>query len=69
MIDYRAQRQKIREVEAQLAVEKSMKRRRDLRKHLSRLHKEMSEAKKWQRCEIIAKRTEFDTRSTSANRG
>lgn len=58
MIDYRAQRQKIREVEAQLSVEKSMKRRRDLRKHLSRLHKEMSEAKKWQRGEIGAKRGE-----------
>ncbi len=55
MIDYRSQRQKIREVEAQLSVEKSMKRRRDLRKHLSRLHKEMSEAKKWQRGEMYAK--------------
>lgn len=60
MIDYRAQRQKIREVEAQLSVEKSMKRRRDLRKHLSRLHKEMSEAKKWQRGEICGKRAEFE---------
>lgn len=69
MIDYRAQRQKIRKVEAQLSGEKSMKRRRDLRKHLSRLHKEMSEAKKWQRGEIGAERTEFDTRSTSVNRG
>ena len=58
MIDYRSQRQKIREVEAQLSVEKSMKRRRDLRKHLSRLHKEMSEAKKWQRGEIGGKRIE-----------
>lgn len=58
MIDYRAQRQKIREVEAQLSVEKSMKRRRDLRKHLSRLHKEMSEAKKWERGEMYAKRGE-----------
>ena len=52
MIDYRAQKQKIREVEAQLSVEKSMKRRRDLRKYLYRLHKEMSEAKKWQRGEM-----------------
>lgn len=58
MIDYRAQKQKIREVEAQLSVEKSMKRRRDLRKHLSRLHKEMSEAKKWERGEMYAKRGE-----------
>lgn len=69
MIDFAAQKQKIREVEAQIKGEKSDKRRRDLRKHLFRLHKEMSEAKKWQRGEIIAKRTEFDTRSTSANRG
>ena len=52
MIDYRAQKQKIREVEAQLSVEKSMKRRRDLRKYLYRLHNEISEAKKWQRGEI-----------------
>lgn len=67
MIDYRAQRQKIREVEAQLAGEKSMKRRRDLRKHLSRLHKEMSEAKKWERGVIGGKRTEFGSRSSSIN--
>lgn len=69
MIDYGSQRQKIREVEAQIANEKSYQRRRDLKRYLGRLHKEMSEAKKWQRGEIIAKRTEFDTRSTSANRG
>lgn len=69
MIDYGSQRQKIREVEAQIKGERSDKRRRDLRRHLVRLRKEMSEAKKWERGEIFAKRTEFDTRSTSANRG
>lgn len=69
MIDFAAQKQKIREVEAQIKGEKSDKRRRDLRRHLTRLHREMSEAKKWERGEIIAKRTEFDSRSTSANRG
>lgn len=57
MIDFAAQKQKIREVEAQIKCEKSDKRRRDLRRHLTRLHKEMSEAKKWERGEIIAKRT------------
>lgn len=61
MIDYRSQRQKIREVEAQIKCEKSDKRRRDLRRHLVRLHKEMSEAKKWQRGEMYAKRGEFET--------
>ena len=58
MIDYRSQRQKIREVEAQIKGAKSDKQRRDLRKHLFRLHKEMSEAKKWQRGEIGGKRIE-----------
>ena len=60
MIDFTAQKQKIREVEAQIKCEKSYKRRRDLRKHLFRLHKEMSEAKKWQRGEIGGKREEFE---------
>lgn len=67
MIDYRSQRQKIREVEAQIKGEKSNKRRRDLRKHLFRLHKEMSEAKKWERGVIGGERTEFDSRSASIN--
>ena len=52
MIDYASQKQKIREVEAQIKGAKSDKRRRDLRKHLFRLHREMSEAKKWQRGEM-----------------
>lgn len=69
MIDFAAQKQKIREVEAQIKGAKSDKRRRDLRRHLVRLRKEMSEAKKWERGEIFGKRTEFDTGSTSANRG
>lgn len=55
MIDFAAQKQKIREVEAQIKCEKSDKRRRDLRRHLFRLHKEMSEAKKWERGEMYAK--------------
>lgn len=58
MIDYASQKQKIREVEAQIKAAKSDKRRRDLRKHLFRMHKEMSESKKWERGELIAKRTE-----------
>lgn len=69
MVEFAAQKQKICEVEAQIKGAKSDKQRRDLRKHLFRLHKEMSEAKKWQRGEIIAKRTEFDTRGASVNRG
>ena len=60
MIDYGSQRQKIREVEAQIKCEKSDKRRRDLRRHLFRLNKEMSEAKKWQRGEIGGKRAKFE---------
>lgn len=58
MIDFAAQKQKIREVEAQIKGAKSDKQRRDLRKHLFRLHKEMSEAKKWERGEMYAKRGE-----------
>lgn len=61
MIDCAAQKQKIRDVEAQIKATKSDKRRRDLRRHLTRLHREMSEAKKWERGEIIAKRTESET--------
>ena len=58
MIDYGSQRQKIREVEAQIKGAKSDKRRRDLRRHLVRLRKEMDEAKKWERGEICGKRGE-----------
>ncbi len=58
MIDFAAQKQKIREVEAQIKATKSDKRRRDLRRHLTRLHREMSEAKKWERGEMYAKRGE-----------
>lgn len=54
MIDFKSQKQKIREVEAQIANEKSYQRRRDLKRYLGRLHKEMSEAKKWQRGEMYA---------------
>lgn len=55
MIDFAAQKQKIREVEAQIKATKSDKRRRDLRRHLTRLHREMAEAKKWERGEICGK--------------
>lgn len=55
MIDFAAQKQKIREVEAQIKGAKSDKQRRDLRRHLTRLHREMSEAKKWERGEMFAK--------------
>ena len=59
MIDFAAHRQKIREVKEQLSVEKSYYRRRDLKKHLGRLYKEMSEAKKWQRGKIDGRTVEL----------
>lgn len=67
MIDFTAQKQKILEVEAQIKAAKSDKQRRDLRRHLTRLHREMSEAKKWERGEIDGKRGEFASGRVSAN--
>jgi hypothetical protein len=53
MVDFEAQRKEINKVKTELArTDLSFHCRRDLSKYLGRLHKEMSEAKKWQRGEI-----------------
>jgi hypothetical protein len=53
MVDFMAQRNEIKRVKAELArTDLSFPRRRDLKKYLGRLHKEMSEAKKWYRGEM-----------------
>lgn len=60
MIDYKTQREEIKRIKAELErPDLSYHRRHDLRKHLGRLHKEMSEAKKRERGEIDGKRGEF----------
>lgn len=59
MVDYKTQREEIKRIKAELErPDLSYHRRHDLRKHLGRLHKELSEAKKWQRGEMGGKRTE-----------
>lgn len=55
MVDFKTQRAEIKRIKAELErTDLSYHRRHDLRKHLGRLHKEMSEAKKWQRGEMYA---------------
>ena len=54
MIDFASHRQKIREAQAQLETATG-KRRRDLQKYIGRLHKELSEAKKYHREALAAK--------------
>lgn len=50
MVDFKAQRAEIRQVKQLLANPNiSVHRRRDLKRYLGRLHKELSEAKKWSR--------------------
>lgn len=68
MVDYAAHVQKIHDVEAELRLCENPKRKHDLKKYLGRLHKELSEAKKWQRGEIGAKQTESDSGGASVNR-
>ena len=56
MVDYKTQRAEIKRIQAELErTDLSYRRRHDLRKHLGRLHKELSEAKKWNRGEICGK--------------
>lgn len=58
MVDYKTQREEIKRIKAELErPDLSYHRRHDLKKHLGRLHKELSEAKKWQRGEIGGERT------------
>ena len=48
MVDFKSHRAEINKVKQQLANPNlSYHRRRDLKRYLGRLHKEMSEAKKW----------------------
>lgn len=48
MIDFKSHREKIKETQRLLMNPNiSPHRRRDLKRYLGRLHKEMSEAKKW----------------------
>ena len=50
MVDFMSHRAEIKKVRQQLADPNiSHHRRRDLKRYLGRLHKEMSEAKKWSR--------------------
>lgn len=49
MIDYKSQREEIRRVKEALTKSRSPLRRRDLKRHLTRLNKEIAEAKKWER--------------------
>lgn len=53
MIDFKSHRADINKVKQQLANPNiSYHRRRDLKRYLGRLHKELSEAKKWSRGEM-----------------
>ena len=47
MIDYKSQRREIRRVKEAISSTNSPHRKHDLKRYLGRLHKEMSEAKKW----------------------
>ena len=48
MVDFKSHRAEINKVKQQLANPNlSYRRRRDLKRYLGRIHKEMSEAKKW----------------------
>ena len=58
MINFALQRDKIRETKAELERTTNPRRRNDLKKYLTRLNREMAEAKKWQRGEIGGKRIE-----------
>lgn len=50
MVDFKSHRAEIKKVQQQLADPNiSYHRRRDLKRYLGRLQKEMSEAKKWSR--------------------
>ena len=53
MVDFKAHRTEIKKVQQMLNDQNiSYHRRRDLKRYLGRLHKELSEAKKWSRGEI-----------------
>ena len=53
MVDFKSHRAEINKVKQQLANQNiSYHRRRDLKRYLGRLHKELSEAKKWSRGEM-----------------
>lgn len=57
MVDYKTQREEIKRIKAELErPDLSYHRRHDLRKHLGRLYKGLSEAKKWERGEIGGER-------------
>lgn len=49
MIDYKSQREEIRRVKEAISRTQSPHRRRDMKRYLTRLNREMSEAKKWER--------------------
>lgn len=55
MIDFASHRQKIREAQAQLDATTDYRRRRDLKKYIGRLHKELSEAEKYHRAATATK--------------
>lgn len=53
MVDFKSHREEIKKVQQMLNDPNiSHHRRRDLKRYLGRLHKEMPEAKKWSRGEI-----------------
>lgn len=49
MIDYKSQRREIRRVKEAISSTNSPHRKRDLKRYLGRLNKEIAEAKKWGR--------------------
>lgn len=69
MVDFASHRKEIKRVQAELArTDISYHRRHDLKKYLGRLHKELSEAKKWRRNENITRAGERDTRPSGTAR-
>ena len=53
MVDFKSHRAEIKKVQTMLNYPNiSYHRRRDLKRYLGRLHKELSEAKKWSRGEM-----------------
>ena len=53
MVDFKSHRAEIKKIQAVMNDPNiSHHRRRDLKRYLGRLHKELSEAKKWKRGEI-----------------
>lgn len=58
MVNFALHREKIRDTKAALEREMNPRRRNDLKKYLTRLNREMAEAKKWQRGDIGGERIE-----------